>query len=83
MRIGIVSDLHRRLPFFVEKAFEGCDRILCAGDCEDESLLWRLQTIAPVTSVRGNCDYFIANLSVTTTLDGIVFFMVLSFVFVR
>ncbi|MBQ9069415.1 MAG: metallophosphoesterase family protein [Eggerthellaceae bacterium] len=77
MRIGIVSDLHRRLPAFVEEAFEGCDHIICAGDTEDERLLWHLQTIALVTNVRGNNDWSIdAPFAVTTTLAGTTFFVV-------
>lgn len=77
MKIGIVSDLHRHLPVFVEEAFEGCDRILCAGDTEDERLLWQLQTIAPVINVRGNNDWsFDAPFSVTTEIEGVSFFMV-------
>ena len=77
MKIGIVSDLHRHLPVFVERAFEGVDRIICAGDTQDERLLWKLQTIAPVTGVRGNCDWSLeAPFSLTTEIDGIPFFIV-------
>lgn len=77
MKVGIVSDLHGRLPVFVEKAFAGCERILCAGDVEDERLLWHLQTIAPVTNVRGNNDWSLqAPFSVTTEIEGVRFFMV-------
>ena len=77
MKIGIVSDLHRHLPVFVERAFVGCERILCAGDTEDERLLWQLQTIAPVVNVRGNNDCtFEATFSVTTEIEGVHFFMV-------
>ena len=77
MKIGIVSDLHRHLPLFVERAFADCERILCAGDTEDDRLLWQLQTIAPVVNVRGNNDWSIdAPLSVTTKIEGVTFFMV-------
>lgn len=77
MKIGIVSDLHRRLPAFVEEAFAGVDRILCAGDIEDERLLWQLQTIAPVTNVRGNNDWSIsAPFSASFEIEGVQFFMV-------
>lgn len=77
VKIGIVSDLHRHLPVFVERAFAGCERILCAGDTEDERLLWQLQTIAPVVNVRGNNDWNIeAPFSITTEIEGVTFFMV-------
>lgn len=77
MKIGIVSDLHRHLPAFVEEAFAGVERILCAGDTEDERLLWQLQTIAAVTNVRGNNDWSIsAPLSTSFEIEGVHFFMV-------
>lgn len=77
MKIGVVSDLHRHLPFFVEQAFKGCDRIVCAGDTEDERLLWQLQTIAPITNVRGNNDWsFDVPFTVTCTWEDVTFFIV-------
>ncbi len=77
MKIGVVSDLHRKLPYFVEKAFDGCDHIICAGDTEDERLLWQLQTIAPITNVRGNNDWSIeAPYTVSATFGGVRFFVV-------
>ena len=77
MKVGLVSDLHRQLPTVVMKALQGVDRILCAGDIEVEPILWELQTIAPVTAVKGNNDYGIdLPLSTTFTLEGVRFFMV-------
>ena len=77
MKVGLVSDLHRQLPTAVMEALQGVDRILCAGDIEVEPILWELQTIAPVTAVKGNNDYGIdLPLSTTFTLEGVRFFMV-------
>lgn len=77
MKIGIVSDLHRSLPGFVEQAFRGCERIICAGDAEDERILWQLQAIAPLVNVRGNNDWAIdAPFSATCDLGGLRFFIV-------
>lgn len=77
MKIGIVSDLHRRLPNWVKEALAGCDRILCAGDVERPDVLWELETIAPVTAVAGNNDYGLGlPFTATFTLEGVRFFMV-------
>lgn len=54
--VGVVSDTHGRLPDAVLDAFEGVDAIIHAGDVVDEASLLALETIAPVTAVRGNCD---------------------------
>ena len=34
MKIGIVSDLHGKLPGAAVEALQGVDRIICAGDVE-------------------------------------------------
>jgi putative phosphoesterase len=79
MLIGIVSDLHRKLAPEVYEALEGCDQILCAGDTETGILLTELGTIAPLITIRGNCDGFdLGDLPFSTRfeLDGVRFFMV-------
>ncbi len=61
MLIGLVSDTHfpqaaTRLPVEVEKAFEGVELILHAGDIFDSSALDQLERIAPVLAARGDGD---------------------------
>ena len=56
MLLGICSDIHELLSAEAYRALMGVDRILCAGDIESPLVLAELETIAPVTCVRGNCD---------------------------
>ncbi|MDO5334971.1 MAG: metallophosphoesterase [Coriobacteriia bacterium] len=79
MLLGICSDIHRQLSAQAYEALEGVDRILCAGDLELPSVLIELETIAPVTCVRGNCDGpALSDLpfSQSITLGGIEFFLI-------
>lgn len=55
-RVGLVSDTHGRLDYRVPLALDGVERILHAGDVGAPSVLWELQTIAPVAAVLGNVD---------------------------
>lgn len=54
--IGVISDTHGLLRPEAETALQGVDRILHAGDIGMPEILERLETIAPVTAVRGNND---------------------------
>ncbi len=56
MRIGVISDTHGVLPASVRAAFEGCERIVHAGDVGSLDVLRELEAIAPVTAVAGNTD---------------------------
>ncbi len=56
MKIGVVSDTHGLLRPEVLPALSGVDAILHLGDVGDPTILDTLQTIAPVTAVRGNID---------------------------
>jgi uncharacterized protein len=56
LRIGVISDSHGKFEARIEQAFEGVDAILHAGDICDVSVLFRLEAIAQVTAVLGNCD---------------------------
>lgn len=81
MDIGVISDIHRRLPQAALDAFAGCTHIICAGDVQDARLLWELEAVAPVIAVRGNCDTgaewnHLARLSAHPTLGGVHFFVV-------
>lgn len=58
MTLGIISDTHGYLNPQVHSIFHGVEAIVHAGDIEDEDILVELQTIAPVTAVRGNMDRF-------------------------
>ena len=53
---GLLADLHGRFDPLLPKVLAGVERILVAGDTVDDSLLLRLEAIAPVLAVRGNND---------------------------
>ena len=80
MLIGLISDIHGRLPESAKDALAGCDAILCAGDVESQRVLWELDTIAPTVAVMGNCDRYAglqADLPAVASpkFDGVRFFM--------
>lgn len=56
MLIGLISDTHGALDPSAESALAGADAIIHAGDVCSAEILWRLEAIAPVTAVAGNCD---------------------------
>ena len=56
MKLGVISDTHGLLRPEVLPALKGVDRILHLGDVGKISILKELETIAPVTAVRGNVD---------------------------
>lgn len=56
MTIGVVSDTHGLLRPEVVVALAGCDHIIHAGDIGNADVIRELETIAPVTAVRGNVD---------------------------
>ena len=56
MRIGLISDTHGLMRPEALDALQGCERILHAGDIGDPGILAALETIAPVTAIRGNND---------------------------
>lgn len=81
MLIGLISDIHGYLSDSAKQALNGCDAILCAGDVEDQRILWELETIAPTTTVMGNCDRYAGlqtNLPsfASPLLGGVRFYMV-------
>ncbi len=55
---GILSDTHGWLDPELPRIFEeyDADHIVHAGDIGDEAILEELESIAPVTAVRGNID---------------------------
>lgn len=59
VRVGLISDTHGVLDPRAETVFlsEKVVAIVHAGDVVKPQVLWSLEAIAPVTAVRGNCDY--------------------------
>jgi uncharacterized protein len=55
-KIGVISDTHGLMRPEALKALRGCDLILHAGDIGSPSVLDALETLAPVTAIRGNND---------------------------
>ena len=55
--IGIISDTHGLLRPQVIEALRGVELIIHAGDIGNVEVLKTLETIAPVTAVRGNNDH--------------------------
>lgn len=55
--VGVISDTHGTLPDTVLDAFRGVDAIVHAGDVGEGCVLDLLRSLAPVTAVRGNCDW--------------------------
>jgi uncharacterized protein len=54
--IGVISDTHGLLRPEALTALTGAERIIHAGDIGSPNILEKLQTIAPVTAIRGNND---------------------------
>lgn len=80
MKIGVISDTHGLLRPEALAALEGVQHILHAGDVGGLDILARLESIAPITAIRGNIDQFgpCAALPATETveLDGRLVYMV-------
>ncbi len=57
MLLGVISDTHGYLSAEACEALEACEAIIHAGDIGSTSVLLKLEAIAPVTAVLGNCDY--------------------------
>ncbi len=55
-RIGVISDTDGLLRPEALKQLEGSDLIIQAGDIGAESIISKLELIAPVIAVRGNVD---------------------------
>ncbi|HZE26879.1 MAG TPA: metallophosphoesterase family protein [Terriglobales bacterium] len=54
--VGVISDTHGLLRPEAVEALRGCEHILHAGDIGALAILEKLESIAPVTAVRGNVD---------------------------
>ena len=56
MLVGIISDTHGLLRPEAERALEGVEMIIHAGDVGHPEILAKLKRVAPVFAVRGNVD---------------------------
>lgn len=56
-KIGLISDTHGRLPRAVKDIFKDVNAIIHAGDVGSTLVMRELEELAPVTAVRGNCDF--------------------------
>lgn len=54
--VGVISDTHGLLRPEALEALAEVDHIIHAGDIGDDSVIRELESIAPVTAVRGNVD---------------------------
>jgi uncharacterized protein len=54
--IGVISDTHGLLREEAMRALEGSEHIIHAGDVGSPDIIPRLETLCPVTAVRGNID---------------------------
>ncbi len=72
MLIGIISDTHGLLRPEAERALQGVNLIIHAGDVGDPEILAKLKLIAPVFAVRGNVDTapWAKELPVTTVVEA-------------
>ncbi len=79
MKIGIISDTHGHVDTRIRTLFQNVDAIIHAGDIGNDEILLELETIAPVTAVRGNMDRFGRpagfNEFVIVSFDGITCFV--------
>ncbi len=55
--IGVISDTHGLLRPEAVKALANSDYLIHAGDIGDPEILSQLESIAPVTAIRGNVDH--------------------------
>lgn len=65
--IGVISDTHGLLRPEVINSFKDVEMIIHAGDVGSLDVLAKLEEMAPVVAVRGNCDYSSGVLSLPMT----------------
>lgn len=56
--VGVISDTHGSLHEQAYEALADCDHIIHAGDICGPHILRELETLAPVTAVLGNNDFY-------------------------
>ncbi|MCF0103877.1 MAG: metallophosphoesterase family protein [Eggerthellaceae bacterium] len=57
LKLGVISDTHGFYRKEVDNLFYSCDHIFHIGDIGNSTVIEHLQQIAPVTWVKGNCDF--------------------------
>lgn len=67
--VGIISDTHGLLRPEAKAALAGCAAIVHAGDIGKPEVLRDLESIAPVTAIRGNVDKWAVALPDTAVLE--------------
>jgi putative phosphoesterase len=79
MKLGVLSDTHGHIHPHIHTLFQKVDAIIHAGDIGNDDILIELETIAPVTAVRGNMDKIgrpaAFNEFVIAAFDGITCFI--------
>ncbi|MDY6904241.1 MAG: metallophosphoesterase family protein [Thermodesulfobacteriota bacterium] len=79
-RIGVISDTHGRVRQWALEILHKTHMILHAGDIGSPDVISTLETIAPVTAVRGNMDKgswsYHYNLTEAVEIEGRYFYMV-------
>lgn len=70
-KVGVISDTHSLLRESAIQALQGVHQILHVGDVCEPGILEELQKIAPLHTVRGNCDYgkWANSLPITETVE--------------
>lgn len=54
--LGVISDTHGLLREEAIALLQGVDHIIHAGDIGNPDIIKRLETVAPVSAIRGNID---------------------------
>jgi uncharacterized protein len=54
--LGVISDTHGLLRAEAIALLQGVDHIIHAGDIGNPDIIKRLETVAPVSAIRGNID---------------------------
>lgn len=79
LRVAVISDTHGVLRPNMLKIVEGCDRIIHAGDFDNQETAERLDAIAPLYMVCGNNDWWWRKGRLETLqfeLGGLRFFLI-------
>lgn len=69
MLFGVISDTHGYFDERLRYVFAGVSHIFHCGDVGTPDVLLALETIAPVTAVRGNTDSVYLRLPVSRTFE--------------
>ena len=79
LRVGVISDTHGLLRPRMLEVLKGCDKIIHAGDFDNQETAERLDAIAPMSMVCGNNDWWWRQGRLETLrfeLGGLRFFLI-------